>query len=72
VKPRGWDITWGAQIDPRVVRLTGGGEVTDTKVAAYLAKYATKSTEPVEECRRPPEDLSDGVAGLALRRDGRI
>jgi len=46
-KPRGWDITWGAQIDPRVVRLTGGGEVTDTKVAAYLAKYATKSTEPV-------------------------
>ena len=46
-KPRGWDITWGAQIDPRVVRLTGDGEVTDAKVAAYLAKYATKSTEPV-------------------------
>jgi hypothetical protein len=46
-KPRGWDITWGAQIDPRVVRLTGGGECTDTKVASYLAKYATKSTEPV-------------------------
>ena len=46
-KPRGWDITWGAQIDPHVVRLTGGGEVTDTKVAAYLAKYATKSTEPI-------------------------
>jgi hypothetical protein len=45
-KPRGWDITWGAQIDPRLVRLTGG-EVTDTKVASYLAKYATKSTEPV-------------------------
>src|SRR6516164_4279684 len=37
-KPRGWDITWGTQIDPRTVRLTGGGEVTDTKVAAYLAK----------------------------------
>jgi hypothetical protein len=46
-KPRGWDITWGTQIDPRTVRLTGGGEVTDTKVAAYLAKYATKSTEPI-------------------------
>jgi hypothetical protein len=46
-KPRGWDITWGAQIDPLVVRLTGDGEVTDTKVAGYLAKYATKSTEPV-------------------------
>lgn len=46
-KPRGWDITWGAQIDPRTIRLTGDGEVTDIKVAAYLAKYATKSTEPV-------------------------
>ena len=46
-KPKGWDITWGAQIDPRVVRLTGDGEVTDTAVAAYLAKYATKSTEAV-------------------------
>src|SRR5215813_8544528 len=46
-KPRGWDITWGAQIDPRVVRRAGGGEVTDTKVAAYLAKYTTKATEPV-------------------------
>jgi hypothetical protein len=45
-KPRGWDITWGTQIDPRIIRLTGGG-VRDTKVAAYLAKYATKSTEPV-------------------------
>jgi hypothetical protein len=45
-KPKGWDITWGAQIDPRVVRLTDDGEVTDVAVASYLAKYATKSTEP--------------------------
>jgi hypothetical protein len=44
---KGWDIAWGAQIDPRVVRLSGNGEVTDTKVAVYLAKYATKSAEPV-------------------------
>src|SRR5262249_3324622 len=42
-----WDIAWGAQIDPLVVRLTGDGEATDIKVAGYLAKYATKSTEPV-------------------------
>jgi hypothetical protein len=47
VKPKGWDITWGAQVDPRTVRLTGDGEITDTAVASYLAKYATKSTEPV-------------------------
>jgi replication initiator protein RepSA len=46
-KPRGWDISWGVQIDPQVVRLTRDGEVTDSKVASYLAKYAVKSTEPV-------------------------
>jgi hypothetical protein len=44
-KPKGWDITWGGQVDPRVVRLTEDGEVTDVAVASYLAKYATKSTE---------------------------
>ncbi len=47
VKPKGWDITWGAQVDPRVVKLTDDGEITDVAVASYLAKYATKSTEPV-------------------------
>jgi Replication initiator protein, pSAM2 len=46
-KPKGWDIRWGAQVDPRVVRLTEEGEITDAAVASYLAKYATKSTEPV-------------------------
>ena len=46
-KPKGWDITWGAQLDPRVVRVTDDGEITDVAVASYLAKYATKSTEPV-------------------------
>jgi hypothetical protein len=52
-KPKGWDITWGTQVEPSVVQLTddgevtGDGEVTDTAVAAYLAKYATKSIEAV-------------------------
>src|SRR5262249_22639372 len=46
-RPKGWDITWGAQVDPRVVRLTDDGQITDVAVASYLAKYATKSTEPV-------------------------
>jgi hypothetical protein len=45
--PNGWDITWGTQVDPRVVRLTDDGQLTDVAVASYLAKYATKSTEPV-------------------------
>src|SRR6516162_5566330 len=46
-RPKGWDITWGTQVDPRVVRLTDDGEITDVAVASYLAKYATKSTEAV-------------------------
>src|SRR5262249_48053159 len=46
-KPKGWDITWGTQVDPRVVKLTVDGQITDVAVASYLAKYATKSTEPV-------------------------
>jgi hypothetical protein len=45
-KPNGWDIRWGDQVDPRIVQVTADGGITDTAVASYLAKYATKSTEP--------------------------
>ena len=58
---KGWDITWGAQLDPRVVRLTGDGEITDTAVASYLAKYATKSTEPVGV---PPGRITADTASI--------
>ncbi|MFI6332231.1 replication initiator [Micromonospora chersina] len=44
-RPEGWHIVWGTQLDIRVITLTGHGEVTDSMVAGYLAKYATKSTE---------------------------
>jgi hypothetical protein len=49
-RPEGWPIAWGAQIDPREVRLTvrdidDRGEITTGAVAGYLAKYATKATE---------------------------
>uniref|UniRef100_A8LVK7 Putative plasmid replication initiator protein n=1 Tax=Salinispora arenicola (strain CNS-205) TaxID=391037 RepID=A8LVK7_SALAI len=40
----GWPVAWGEQIDMRRVG-SGDGAVTDAKVAAYLAKYATKATE---------------------------
>ena len=60
-KPKGWDITWGTQVDPRVVRLTGNGEITDTAVASYLAKYATKSTEPAGI---PPGRITAGNAKI--------
>jgi hypothetical protein len=49
-RPLGWRVEWGAQLDPRQVRLTvrdidDRGEITTLAVAAYLAKYATKATE---------------------------
>ncbi len=46
----GWPITWGEQLDIRVVRLAEAdmddhGQLTTNAVAGYLAKYATKATE---------------------------
>ncbi|WP_327030203.1 plasmid replication initiator protein [Micromonospora sp. NBC_01740] len=40
----GWVVTWGEQVDVRRIN-SASGELTDGKVAAYLAKYATKATE---------------------------
>ena len=45
LEPAGWRIGWGEQLDVRPLRLRGDGDVTDRAVVAYLAKYATKSTE---------------------------
>jgi hypothetical protein len=36
-------LSWGRQLDMRQV--TANGDVTDTKVAGYVAKYATKAAE---------------------------
>jgi hypothetical protein len=44
-RPDGWRIGWGDQRDVRQVRVRAAGQITDAAVAAYLAKYATKSTE---------------------------
>jgi len=44
-RPAGWPIAWGEQLDTRIITVGARGEVTDAMVAAYLAKYATKSTE---------------------------
>ena len=40
-----WTLTWGTQLDIRPVASSATGEITSEAVAAYLAKYATKSTE---------------------------
>lgn len=44
-KRDGWDIGWGDQVLTKLVTVAAEGQVTDAQVAAYLAKYATKSTE---------------------------
>jgi hypothetical protein len=44
-RPQGWRIGWGEQLDIRPLRLRSASELTDRTVVAYLAKYATKSTE---------------------------
>jgi hypothetical protein len=41
----GWRIAWGEQLRTRIVTVAAHGDITDGMVAAYLAKYATKSTE---------------------------
>ncbi|WP_330186197.1 replication initiator [Dactylosporangium sp. AC04546] len=44
-RPEGWAITWGEHNLTKVITTGADGELTDGMVAAYLAKYATKSTE---------------------------
>jgi hypothetical protein len=68
----GWDITWGAQLDTRIVKVTEAGELTDTRVASYLAKYATKTTEAVGTL---PARISDGnlkIYGSPNSHQGRL
>jgi hypothetical protein len=44
VRPGGWMVAWGDQVDVRVITMRGQNAVTDAMVAAYLAKYSTKGT----------------------------
>ena len=59
-QPEGWTVTWGTQLDIRIITLTGTGAVTDLAVAAYLAKYSTKGTEVTghASARITPETLA--------------
>ncbi|QXJ26705.1 replication initiation protein [Actinomadura graeca] len=61
--------TWGVQIDVRPITATG--ELTDTAVAGYIAKYATKAAECVgtlDRRIRATDDLADlPVSGHARR-----
>jgi hypothetical protein len=44
-RPGGWRVTWGTELDIRIITMTGTAAITDLAVASYLAKYSTKGTE---------------------------
>ena len=53
-------LAWGQQLDIRSV--TARGDVTDTKVAGYVAKYATKAakcTGTLDRRLTPADRLAD-------------
>ena len=66
-QPEGWPIRWGDQVLTKVITVAGRGEVTDAQVAAYLAKYATKSTEVTGHASAR---LTDGTVNLYADGDG--
>ncbi len=71
ITDQGWRIAWGEQVKTKIITVAGNGEVTDAMVAAYLAKYATKSTEVGVLGTRPSQGLARAVpvgAHARLRR----
>jgi hypothetical protein len=52
-------LSWGAQVDARVVRRELDDELDGRMVAAYIAKYATKGTEAIGGIPVPIRSLAD-------------
>jgi hypothetical protein len=65
--PGGWLIGWGEQVLTKVITVAAEGQVTDAQVAAYLAKYATKSTEVTGHASNR---LTDDTINLYADPDG--
>jgi len=61
-------LAWGREIDTRPVTTTG--ELTDSKVAAYVAKYATKAAECTGTLDRRISP-ADQLAALPIRDHAR-
>ncbi len=58
VKGRTWELSWGEQVDVRPVENFGPEQaLTDTAVAAYIAKYATKAAEDAGSLDRRIHDI---------------
>jgi hypothetical protein len=66
-QPGGWRITWGTEIDVRVITMAGTGNLTDLAVASYLAKYSTKGTEVTGHASAR---ITDHTLDLYARPDG--
>jgi hypothetical protein len=65
-RPEGWMVAWGEQVDVRRIG-TIDGDLTDSSVAGYLAKYVTKSTEGYQPLLNPAHPGNH----RRLRRPGR-
>jgi Replication initiator protein, pSAM2 len=61
-------LAWGRELDTRPVTTTG--ELTDSKVAAYVAKYATKAAECTGTLDRRITPV-DQLAALPIREHAR-
>ena len=61
-------LAWGRQLD--ILPVTASGDVTDTKVAGYVAKYATKAAECTGTLDRRIT-LADRLADLPVREHAR-
>ena len=61
-------LAWGRELDTRPVTTTG--ELTDSKVAAYVAKYATKAAECTGTLDRRIT-VTDQLAELPVREHAR-
>ena len=61
-------LAWGRQLDTRPITTTG--DLTDTKVAAYVAKYATKAAEATGTLDRRITP-ADQLAELPIRDHAR-
>jgi hypothetical protein len=61
-------VAWGRELDTRPVATSG--ELADTKVAAYVAKYATKAAECTGTLDRRVT-ASDQLAALPVRENAR-
>jgi hypothetical protein len=68
--PDGWTLTWGPQLDIRPVTFTGA--LTDTAVAGYLAKYATKATEVTGHTSRRLTAETIGLYANQASHTGRL